>query len=73
MVGKHTFLVVGLMAAGGAPYLTSKTVTPTSGSAASSTAAQESVYRNAAAESTSTSSQQSANPFGGSYRFFGTQ
>ena len=71
MFSRHTYLVVGLMVAGGTPYLSSKpafqdrvsSLVPSEGQTA---AGQESVYRFASADGNAVASPPSNNPFGGS-------
>jgi hypothetical protein len=68
MFSRHTFLLMGLLAAGGAPYLSSTSLqkgvsswgTPSQGSAES-----ESVYKFASTDSNSVTSAPATNPFGG--------
>ena len=70
MFGRHTYLVLGLLFAGGAPYLSSQAELKervTGWMPSQQTADEpESVFRLASAESDSIVSLPSANPFGGS-------
>ena len=70
MFSRHTYLVLGLLVAGGAPYLSSQEELKNSVSSwmptQQATDESESVFKLASAESDSIVSPPSANPFGGS-------
>ena len=65
MVSRHTFLLMGLLAAGGAPYLSSKAGFQNVRSSDQTPTEQESVYKFASADSNSVVAPPATNPFGG--------
>lgn len=70
MIGKHTYLIVGLMVAGGAPYLSSRPevqdrVSTWMPAEQTEPTADGSVFRFASSEEPKTGEKSTANPFGG--------
>jgi hypothetical protein len=68
MFSRHTFLLMGLLAAGGAPYLSSASLqkgVSSLGTPSQSSDESESVYKFASTDSNSATSEPARNPFGG--------